>query len=211
MCPTSAAKTARISYSRATQIAGNQIVGTQIRATCSGESEQLMRSPRFLRWRRPAVLLTTGLTTLAVAGTLPAPSAFAADGQVLTANPNHAGNAAPASVTFTTTHDWIAALPPSVTLTRNNTTNDIIEGSSVSVDPSAPDHVTANFDLTLANPSAYSVTVEGSPMSQPTSSAKDTCASCFTVTSPAPTITGPAPASVAGGAQYPNWAIFGSR
>jgi hypothetical protein len=174
-------------------------------------------SPRG--FRRTASVVVTGLVAAGVYAPLPVPSAFA-DGTVTVVQPasKTVANGDNRVITFKTTDSWTPLGPPQVTLTRHNdpTHNDTVEGSGESVSSSDPTLVTATFDLKLANPADYDITIEGTSSGPPPMPATDTCVTssstvCLHVVQDLPlAVTSTSPNSVMAGDQYPNWVINGT-
>ena len=172
-----------------------------------------MLPARARRSRR--TVLATGLLTVAVTAALPVGAAFA-DDPISLVQPATVANGDVRTITFTTPNDtWPSISPPQVTITRANdpTHSDVVEGSGESVSSSDHHKVTASFDLKLANPASYAVTITGTTTTNPTGSTTASCASCLTVVSGggAPTATSVAPNTVTADDAYPNWAIAGTN
>jgi len=174
-------------------------------------------SPRG--FRRTASVVVTGLMAAGVSAALPVQSAFA-DGTVTVVQPANktVANGDNRVITFKTTDSWTPLAPPQVTITRHNdpTHADSIEGSGESVSSTDPTRVTATFDLKLANPADYDITIEGTSSGPPPMQATDTCVTSAStvclhvVQSLAPTVSSTSPNWVMADDAYPNWVINGS-
>jgi hypothetical protein len=166
------------------------------------------------RSRRTAAVVVTGLLAAGVTASLPATSALAAD-TVTVVQPANAtvANGNSRTVTFQTSDSWFPLSAPEVTLTRANDPShtDVVEGSGESVSSSDHHRVTATFDLKLANPADYNVSISGTTDAMPPDSATDSCTACLhVVESLPPTATATAPNSVMADDAYPNWVIAGT-
>ena len=174
-------------------------------------------SPRG--FRRTASVVVTGLVTAGVTAALPVASAFA-DGTATVVKPasKTVANGDDRTITFKTTDSWSPLAPPQVTITRHNdpTANDTVEGSGESVSSSDPTLVTATFDLRLANPADYDISIDGTSSGPPPMPATDNCVTsdsnvCLhVVQNLALTATSTAPNTVMAGDTYPNWVINGT-
>jgi hypothetical protein len=158
--------------------------------------------------------------TVGLCAALPASPALADDGSVTVVQPasKTVANGDVRTITFKTSDAWTPLSPPQVTITRHNdpTKTDTVDGSGESVDSTDPTRVTASFDLKLANPADYDITVTGTKAGPPPGQATDTCVTSATteclhvVESNPPTVTAVSPASVSADDAYPNWVVNGS-
>jgi hypothetical protein len=170
--------------------------------------------PSTAKSRRTAAVVVTGLLAAGVTAALPATSALA-DGTVTVVQPTNAtvANGNTRTITFQTSDSWFTLQAPSVTLTRANdpTHTDVVEGSGESVSSSDHHRVTATFDLKLANPADYNVTISGNTDATPPASATDSCSACLHVVQDlALTATATSPNSVMADDAYPNWVVSGT-
>jgi len=167
--------------------------------------------PSTRRSRRTAAIAVTGLLAAGVTAALPATVALA-DGTVTVVQPANAtvANGDTRTITFQTSDSWFPLNAPQVTLTRANdpTHTDVVEGSGESVSSSDHHRVTATFDLKLANPADYNVTISGNTDATPPASATDSCSACLHVVQDLPlTATATSPNSVMADDAYPNWVV----
>jgi len=170
--------------------------------------------PSTGRSRRTAAVVVTGLLAAGVSAALPAAPALA-DGTVAVVQPANAtvANGAERTITFQTTDSWFALQAPQVTLTRANDPShtDVVEGSGESVSSSDHHRVTATFDLKLANPADYDVSISGNTDATPPASATDKCSACLHVVQDLPfAATSTSPNSVMADDAYPNWVVVGT-
>ena len=170
--------------------------------------------PSSRRSRRTAAVVVTGLITAGVTAALPGAPALAV-GTVTVVQPANAtvANGAERTITFQTSDSWFPLQAPQVTLTRANDPShtDVVEGSGESVSSSDHHRVTATFDLKLANPADYNVTISGSTDAAPPASATDSCSACLHVVQDLPlAATSTSPNSVMADDAYPNWVVVGT-
>ena len=166
-------------------------------------------SPALIR--RTASAAVVGLLAAGISAALPMSQAFA-DGKIEGVAPEHVDRGPSVLVSMSTDDHFVQSPNLKVTLTRTGASSDTIQSSSATASNSV-NSVTAQFDLTDANPGLYDVAVTGptSGPGNPSPSSTDSCPGCLTIDLGAPVVSQVQPSTVGADFQYAQFEIDGGN